>query len=77
MMTFLNIYRSVGDDLDHADHVHEFMTVAAQHAGIMPVRVYIADITRETRDERMLALGASPRATALSARGHSSTPISH
>ncbi len=27
------------------------------------VRVYIADITRETRDERMLALGASPRAT--------------
>ncbi len=27
------------------------------------VRSYIADITRETRDERMLALGASPRAT--------------
>ncbi|HEY5440267.1 MAG TPA: MoxR family ATPase [Gemmatimonadaceae bacterium] len=27
------------------------------------VRAYIADITRTTRDERMLALGASPRAT--------------
>jgi MoxR-like ATPase len=27
------------------------------------VRVYIADITRSTRDERMLSLGASPRAT--------------
>jgi MoxR-like ATPase len=27
------------------------------------VRAYIADITRSTRDERMLALGASPRAT--------------
>ena len=27
------------------------------------VRAYIADITRATRDERMLALGASPRAT--------------
>jgi MoxR-like ATPase len=27
------------------------------------VRTYIADITRTTRDERMLALGASPRAT--------------
>jgi MoxR-like ATPase len=27
------------------------------------VRVYIADITRSTREERMLALGASPRAT--------------
>jgi MoxR-like ATPase len=27
------------------------------------VRAYIADITRMTRDERMLALGASPRAT--------------
>ncbi len=27
------------------------------------VRVYIADITRTTREERMLALGASPRAT--------------
>ena len=27
------------------------------------VRGYIADITRTTRDERMLALGASPRAT--------------
>jgi MoxR-like ATPase len=26
-------------------------------------RVYIADITRSTREERMLALGASPRAT--------------
>jgi len=27
------------------------------------VRVYIADITRSTREERMLSLGASPRAT--------------
>jgi MoxR-like ATPase len=27
------------------------------------VRAYIADITRSTRDERMIALGASPRAT--------------
>ena len=27
------------------------------------VRAYIADITRSTREERMLALGASPRAT--------------
>ncbi len=27
------------------------------------VRAYIADITRSTRDERMLSLGASPRAT--------------
>ena len=27
------------------------------------VRAYVADITRTTRDERMLALGASPRAT--------------
>jgi MoxR-like ATPase len=27
------------------------------------VRVYIADITRATREERMLSLGASPRAT--------------
>jgi MoxR-like ATPase len=27
------------------------------------VRAYVADITRSTRDERMLALGASPRAT--------------
>ena len=27
------------------------------------VRAYVADITRATRDERMLALGASPRAT--------------
>jgi MoxR-like ATPase len=27
------------------------------------VRTYIADITRTTREERMLALGASPRAT--------------
>jgi len=27
------------------------------------VRAYIADITRTTREERMLALGASPRAT--------------
>ena len=32
---------------------------------LMPpeVREYIADITRSTREERMLALGASPRAT--------------
>jgi MoxR-like ATPase len=27
------------------------------------VRVYVADITRSTREERMLSLGASPRAT--------------
>jgi MoxR-like ATPase len=27
------------------------------------VRAYVADITRSTREERMLALGASPRAT--------------
>jgi MoxR-like ATPase len=27
------------------------------------VRSYIADVTRATRDERMLSLGASPRAT--------------
>jgi MoxR-like ATPase len=27
------------------------------------VRAYIADITRSTREERMIALGASPRAT--------------
>jgi MoxR-like ATPase len=27
------------------------------------VRAYIADITRGTREERMIALGASPRAT--------------
>jgi MoxR-like ATPase len=27
------------------------------------VRIYIADITRSTREERMLSLGASPRAT--------------
>jgi MoxR-like ATPase len=33
------------------------------------VRVYIADITRSTRDERMLSLGASPRATVALFRG--------
>ena len=33
------------------------MRVAAE------VRTYIADITRSTREERMLSLGASPRAT--------------
>ena len=33
------------------------------------VRIYIADITRSTRDERMLSLGASPRATVALFRG--------
>jgi MoxR-like ATPase len=39
------------------------------------VRAYIADITRTTRDERMLALGASPRATVALFRAARATAV--
>ncbi len=39
------------------------------------VRTYIADITRTTRDERMLALGASPRATVALFRAARATAV--
>jgi MoxR-like ATPase len=44
-------------DADAVRHLVDGVRVAPD------VRVYIADITRSTRDERMLSLGASPRAT--------------
>jgi MoxR-like ATPase len=39
------------------------------------VRAYIADITRSTREERMLALGASPRATVALFRAARATAV--
>jgi MoxR-like ATPase len=40
------------------------------------VRVYIADLTRATRDERMLSLGASPRATVALFRASRAAAVS-
>jgi MoxR-like ATPase len=39
------------------------------------VRAYVADITRSTREERMLALGASPRATVALFRASRATAV--
>jgi MoxR-like ATPase len=39
------------------------------------VRAYIADITRSTREERMLSLGASPRATVALFRAARATAV--
>ncbi len=52
--------------LPGALHASEVVALRALVDGVRvaeDVRAYIADITRTTREERMLALGASPRAT--------------
>ncbi len=54
------------DDLPPAlgeDEVHALRGLVDGVRVAPEVRVYMADITRSTREERMLSLGASPRAT--------------
>ena len=47
----------------NADEVTQLRSLVDGVRVAEEVRTYIADITRSTRDERMLSLGASPRAT--------------
>jgi len=70
--------RLVDADMPAALSVTEVMALRTLTDGVRvaaEVRSYIADVTRSTREERMLTLGASPRATVALFRAARATAV--